>query len=280
MELDWLVGISTGMFFRFPLSQALEPIKKAGFNLIEVAAFQQHFNYHDPTEIASIKRQLDRLAIRVCSLHAPYSLELDLTSLQEQNRQRTVGEIEAAAAALSALQGHTLVLHAGSEEQHITDPPHKRLKQSVRSLKEIYAFCQEHNLRLAIEDMLAHLLGGRTWELNWLLEELQLEGLGMCLDTGHSFLSGSLAERVTAFASRLMMLHAHDNKGQYDDHLPPGEGTIDWAALLGALIASSFHGEIILEIGEGDNPLSSLQRARQSVAYLETCLKGKARLVL
>jgi sugar phosphate isomerase/epimerase len=269
MELNnWPVGISTGMFLHFPLSRVLEPIKKAGFNLIEVSAFPGHFNYHDIREVTLIRQQLDETGLKVCSLHAPYSLELDLTSLNEENRQKAVKEMETAAEALSRLGGRTLVLHAGSEDQNITDPPQIRLEQSVKSLREICSYCQKWKITLAIEDMLGHLLGGRTRELQWLLGQLSQDGAGMCLDTGHSFLTGQLMERMIAFAPYLVMLHIHDNRGEYDDHLPPGEGKIDWSAVLQALRAISFDGELVLELKGGEDPFSVLDKATESISYL------------
>ena len=33
-------------------------------------------------------------------------------------------------------------------------------------------------------------------------------------------------------ASRIAVLHIHDNYGTFDDHNPPGQGNIDWAKLV------------------------------------------------
>lgn len=269
MELNWPIGISTGIFVNSPIANILEPLKKAGFDTIEIAAFPHHFNYHSPQEIAFVKHKLDQLGLKAFSLHAPYSAELDITSPVESQRQRAVNELASAAAAIPQLGGHTLVLHAGSEDERAADSPGRRLKQSIKSLKEIYAFCQENNLKMAIEDMLSHLLGGRTWELKWILGELQAYGIGVCLDTGHSFLSGDLFGRLKTFAPYLTMLHIHDNQGKHDDHLPPGEGNIEWPALFRSLSEIRFKGNMVLEISGGNDPLQLLERAKKSVAFLK-----------
>jgi sugar phosphate isomerase/epimerase len=39
-----------------------------------------------------------------------------------------------------------------------------------------------------------------------------------------------------------------DNLGQRDDHMPPGQGTIDWAALFGALAQVGYSRTLMLEL--------------------------------
>ena len=43
-------------------------------------------------------------------------------------------------------------------------------------------------------------------------------------------------------------LHIHDNNGHYrDDHLIPGDGSIDWKEFLEVLHAIAYKGEFVLE---------------------------------
>ncbi|MBI4294860.1 MAG: sugar phosphate isomerase/epimerase [Chloroflexi bacterium] len=276
MVTSWPLALSTGMFLRHPLLAVLEPIKQAGFNRIEIASFKAHFNYHDLEQAKVIKMELDRLGLCTGSLHAPYSERIDLTLLQEEERLEAVSEVKAAVDALATLGGKTLVLHAGTATESPLPQTEQRLWQSARSLKQIYSYCQERHVILALEDMLPHLVGGRAAEMWWLLSQLPQEGVGICLDTGHSFLSGSLTDRLRLFGPRLLMLHAHDNLGKFDDHLPPGEGHIDWPGLLDRLFDTGFSGDIVLEIGEASDFTASLQRAQGSVALLKRCSQGKA----
>ena len=51
-----------------------------------------------------------------------------------------------------------------------------------------------------------------------------------------------------------MHVHASDNRGRFDDHLPPGEGHIDWRDIRDSLRRAKFAGWVMLELGcpEGD----------------------------
>ncbi len=59
----------------------------------------------------------------------------------------------------------------------------------------------------------------------------------MCLDTGHTHLFGiqTTAELIERFAPHISHIHLHDNHGKIDEHLIPGDGTIDWPAVSTAI---------------------------------------------
>jgi len=72
---------------------------------------------------------------------------------------------------------------------------------------------------------------------------------------------------------RLRVLYAHDNHGGRDDHLPPGQGRIDWELLLRRLAEQKFEGPLILELS-GDHSSTLLQDARSGREVLER-IKGQ-----
>jgi sugar phosphate isomerase/epimerase len=83
----------------------------------------------------------------------------------------------------------------------------------------------------------------------------ELPELFMTLDLGHAQL---LSEKNTSFglieqfSERIKHLHVHDNRGghsQADDlHLPPGEGIIDFEAILGELWKKGYTGTMTFEL--------------------------------
>jgi len=270
----WPISLSTGLFPDRQLVDVLEAIRNAGFARIQIAAFQEHFDYHDLSIVERAQRQMARLGMAASSAHAPFSLDIDITLESEPRRAHAVSETVAVAAALARLGGQVLVMHGGSVDEGAVAQAHQRLNQGVRSIGEVYKHCQALGLTLAIEDMLAHLVGGRTEEMMWLLQHIPPD-VRVCLDAGHSFLARDLLGRAQRFGPRLAMAHVHDNRGVHDDHLPPGQGDIAWQPLLDTLFEAGFQGELVMEVGSMPDAREALKQAWQAARFLEGLSKGK-----
>jgi sugar phosphate isomerase/epimerase len=75
------------------------------------------------------------------------------------------------------------------------------------------------------------------------------------------------------------MVHVNDNHGDWDAHLPPGAGSIDWPWVIGELRRVHFHGVLVLELSSGEQETveAFLRRAVQARGYMEwLCRKGGA----
>lgn len=57
-----------------------------------------------------------------------------------------------------------------------------------------------------------------------------IDHLGLCLDTGHLnvYGDGNLSGWMETLGPLTREVHLHDNHGTVDEHLPPGQGTIDF----------------------------------------------------
>ena len=169
------------------------------------------------------------------------------------------------------------VIHPGPEkeerpplEEHL-----KRLNNAVEILNRVSEFCEMNNLNLILENMLPHLLFGRTSDLLWIMGAFGQPNLGICLDTGHANLSGDLDTVVRKLSGHLKMLHVADNKGQSDDHLPPGKGNINWNGLVEQLMQTSFQGTLIMELS-GDQGITGdalLREAVQARRYIRDIIR-------
>ncbi|MDV2887661.1 sugar phosphate isomerase/epimerase, partial [Alkalihalophilus pseudofirmus] len=74
------------------------------------------------------------------------------------------------------------------------------------------------------------------------------ETAGYLIDTGHANLNGwDIPQVIKDVKNRLLALHLHDNNGTGDDHLPIGEGTIQWKEIFSAINEDSIHCQLILE---------------------------------
>lgn len=77
----------------------------------------------------------------------------------------------------------------------------------------------------------------------------ELPNIGMILDLGHSVIRSPypLDELPCRIPFHIYEIHISDNHGENDEHLPPGEGTINFAALWRGLERKGFDGVVTLE---------------------------------
>ncbi len=116
-----------------------------------------------------------------------------------------------------------------------------------------YPVFKAHKVGMAIENMSNHGKYPSPFAdmtvLCSLVDELNEEGIGICLDTGHAFLSGfNPADCVRQIGSRLKATHIADNHGKQDDHVAPFQGLISWPQVMSALREINYQHDFAFEI--------------------------------
>jgi sugar phosphate isomerase/epimerase len=259
------IGLSTGCFHDRGILDCLEPIRNAGFMTLEICSSAPHLDYNDRSMVARAAERIAELRLEPYSFHAPFSERIDITHPDSASRQRALDEIRRAADAAATLGARHFVIHPGPERGDL--PGNERLQRMTNAagvLDAVARHCHDRGVMLVLENMLPHLFSGHVQDLLWLLGALHETDVGVCLDTGHAFLSGDLHTVVHKLSGHLWMIHANDNGGERDDHLPPGDGKIPWEALLRQVAASGFHGGIILEISGARGEEALFEGARRA----------------
>jgi sugar phosphate isomerase/epimerase len=172
---------------------------------------------------------------------------------------------ESAAELAAELGAPLLVVHVSSIR---FASPHAAVRESARQrdlqrLDTLLSICSPMAVRLGLEN------GYRPGHPDYLLSLLAtLEGTGeirpatsagpslspslpagLVFDSGHAALRGGDPVRVArTMLPRLLHTHLHDNGGIHDEHWAPGEGIIDWPALLDALRQGGYTGAFLLEL--------------------------------
>ncbi len=277
---SWPIGISTGCFYRQSIFTVLENIRASGFREIEVCSFPRHLDYHNDADVRRAGELMRTLGLRPFSFHAPFAERIDITSLDRTVREAAVAELITACRAAALIGAEHVVLHPGPEREG--KPPEEefiqRMNHAADSLNRVAARCRDMGVRLLFENMLPHLLFGHTSDMLYLLGSITSPGVGACLDTGHARLSGDLESVVQKLSGHLKMVHINDNLGERDDHLIPGEGSINWPWFISALRRQQFQGGLIIEMAAGDNESTAdtLARARRGRDYLTSLLPASA----
>lgn len=266
----WPIGLSTGCFYQTNILDCLDLIRESGFSMIEVCFSPNHLDFHDSRAVLLAANRISVLGMEAYSFHAPFAHGLDISSLNADERERGLNEILQAAEAAALLQVHYLVIHPGPETSTPLSNRDRlqRMENTISVLNRVAERCRTLGIGCALENKLPHLLFGKTSDVLWILDAMESTNVSACLDTGHAFLSGDLQPLIHRLSRRISMIHVHDNSGHGDDHLPPGEGTIDWNQTLQLLGAQDFRGALILELAGDTNPAATMDRARRGRAYL------------
>lgn len=258
---DWPVGLSTGCFYQTSFFDCIEAIREGGFGMVEICSFPRHLDYRNEKAVGNAADRLGELGMEAYSFHAPFADDIDITALEEGARKHALDELLRAAQAAAKLQVRHFVIHPGPEKSFNPDPKERadRLRHAAEALEQVAERCQELGIGLVLENMLPHLLFGNIQDMLWIMGGVKSVNLGTCLDTGHAYLSGELGSIMYKLSGHLELIHANDNGGDGDDHLPPGTGKIDWHRLLAELSRTGFDGSLILELA------GSQQKSREEI---------------
>jgi len=193
----------------------------------EIAIKGPELDSLDQTLLDRVRQTLATAQVRP-TVHAPF-FDLNPGALDPLIRQVTYQRLTQTLSVANHLGAHLMVLHPGVDKWR-----YPNLSQTWMALaKEFFPPLIEHaariNCRLAIENIYEE----SPDTLVQLAEGLDSEWFGHCFDAGHWHLFGRrpMAEWLEAIGPKLFHLHLHDNHGRADEHLPVGEGTIDFTPL-------------------------------------------------
>lgn len=271
---DWPVGLSTGCFYRQKISDVLETIRNGGFSMIEICSFPAHLDYHDRNLVRETGHLIRDLGMDPFSFHAPFRESIDITSLDGGQREFSLNELLTAAESAASMEVRHFVIHPGPDRSG--RPPEAeyvaRMANAAQVLTRVADHCRQLGMTLVLENMLPHLLFGRISDIMWIMGAMRDMNFGVCLDTGHAFIGHDAYAAVHKLSGHLQMLHANDNAGRWDQHLPPGKGGLDWKRLISRLADLSFRGGIILELASttgGGSAQALLREAQQARVFLQ-----------
>jgi sugar phosphate isomerase/epimerase len=244
--MTWSIGASSGCCLEHRILDVLSALRAAGATGVELGTPPNHFDPFNPTAVREVTARLQRLGLIAVSIHAPFGGGLELSAADPRERQAAIGRIAVAASALAQAGGTFVVVHPTDTPRQEADVE-RRLDACAESLNTVSAVCRSMGLRLAVESPLPHLIGGAPNEFEWLLQRLDPHA-AVCLDTAHTTLGRHWDRFLAVAGARLAHVHASDHHGQFDDHLPPGDGVIDWQHIAATLRSVGFAGWIMLEL--------------------------------
>jgi len=220
-----------------------------GIESVEIFATARHLDISDPEAVQQAGMKLRNIGFRGISLHAPSKVG-DLSSPDESQRQET---IQACQKTLDAamLMGATLVtFHPSSIEGEMSEAS-ERWSSLSETLHDLSGYAEDRDVKMAIENFPLPLFGCDPRELYRRIAGLDIPNVGMCLDIGHAYVGGYLPSLLSELGEKVFAVHASDNRGRVDEHLPPGQGSVPWPEIITGLRQFEFRGPFVMEVRDG-----------------------------
>ena len=84
--------------------------------------------------------------------------------------------------------------------------------------------------------------------LEFLIDNIDLDNVGVCYDCGHDHCHFKDNFNFEKFRNKIMCIHIHDNYGEIDDHLIPGDGTVNYDYVLNGLKSANYSEYFTMEL--------------------------------
>ena len=274
-------GVSTHLYHGQRLTRDhLIEIAAHGFETVEVFATRTHFDYHSAAAIADLQQWLAEAGLQLHGVHAPTSdsyvggrwgAPLTLASADPDARAKALEEALAALHVARRISMQTLVAHVGVPRTQSASPADNSRDGARRSIDQLQREAMKLDVRVAVE-VIPNELSRAGSLVHFVEEDVEAEGLGICLDFGHAHIDGDVIDAIETVSGHLLTTHVHDNRGKIDDHLMPFEGTIDWPSALTAVQKIGYDGTLVLEIAARGSTKETLKKAQTARERMERLL--------
>ncbi len=250
-------------------------VDDAGFDGLEIISEGKQ-DIRTSEQLREHLKQIHDTTSLTISLHAPLS-DINIASLNDGIWRESVRQVKQAITYAHEFVSEICVVHPGTHSPlSIQMPSHIVLHRQVDALKEICDLAADFGMSIAVENMTPEdmMLGRTPDELITLIDAViatGTENIGICLDVGHAFTTGTLhdfmlllknkTDSSTAYDKRILHVHLSDNFGREDEHLPLGRGHVKWNIVFDAL--RNFKGIAVTEMLSFEDGIESLRFIRR-----------------
>ena len=269
--------LSTHLFMHQRLHPGLlELAAQSGAQAVEIFAARQHFDYTSREQVAELAAFFRSNPLTAWSMHAPLYPDhemgrsgapaVNLLHVEKARRIAAMDEIKRALETAEQIPFRNLVVHLGERNDEWSP---RSVEHALTALEHLGAFARPLGVRPLVENLLSE--PTTPEHLVEILASGHLDQIGVCLDLGHAHITVGVPAAIATLGARIVQVHAHDNHGLKDEHLFPGDGTIDWPAATAVLNALAAPPAVVLELSSKlpDEPTALPERIRQAFELLD-----------
>lgn len=225
-----------------------QAISDAGLQVLELDMSAEDYPQADFYKTAEIAK---KHGLEIASIHLPIAPQhiYDVT-----HKYATVGavsyQIELIKRACEILGVKHIVIHSGGEPLKEEERA-ERVERAGEKLPLLADVAEKYGADICIEVLPRTCLGRDSDEILAMLA--YDDRLRVCLDTNHIFRESEV-EFIHKIGRKIATTHISDRDDINERHWWPGEGLLDWVAILDALDEIGYEGDWIYECGLGPKP--------------------------
>ena len=270
------LGYVTNGFADHSLVQAAEVLHRCGYEAIGITLGAPHLDpwHTSRVRLGELRATLERQRLTpVIETGARYVLDPyrkhrpSLVSVDPEGRRQRVAFYEKAIDVAVELGARVVSLWSGTPQARI--PEEKSWERLVAGLRPVLDHAAAREVTIGFEPepgMFVEDLAG--WRQ--LQERLDHPALGLTIDVGHLAVTETAphAAHLETFRDDLVHVHLDDAKDGKHEHLPLGQGELDWAAIIATLSRIEYAGVALVELSRHSH-VAPLQ-AQRSILFLRS----------
>ncbi|MNB79116.1 endonuclease IV [compost metagenome] len=284
-------AVSTYAYIDIALEEAVEKLAAEGWRRIEIMCEGSHgdlLGWSDD-RVEELKRTGELYGIS-WSLHAPINecnpaakgeLETALSEAVLLDTLRLADRLGCSYVVLHPGASDSSDTHEGSGFGRECDEALIRVAEFLARILELTA---DSRTVIALENVPPYpgLFGVEPDFLLDIIREVGSSRIGIVFDAGHAHMTGNgqCLIKLQQAIPRMVALHLSDNRGEADEHLGLGGGTVPLEAMIAQLSASGYAGEWVLELRKAEDlessaaRLASLRRQFPAAAPMKSATSG------
>ena len=210
--------------------------------------------------VQNLKNIYDTTSLEL-TLHLPFS-DMNLAGLNDSIRAEVLRQMKNYLT-LASNYVNLAVVHPGYLSPYGVQVPQQAYMTNLASIRELCDFAADFGILIAVENMpdFPKIFGKYPDEMQEMLDAVGSHNVGFTLDVGHANTVGLVDEFLDQLGDRISHVHIHDNMGKKDEHLPLGEGTVNWKQVMEKL--SNYKGIFVTEMASVEEGIKSLEFLRK-----------------
>jgi sugar phosphate isomerase/epimerase len=273
--LNMIKAMSTYVYSKERLHPGmLDGLVRGGAEAIEIFAARNHLDYANRRQhVQEIAQWFQTSGVPLHSLHAPMFSDyewgrsggppVNIADPDRKHRVEAMDEIKRALEVAEQIPFRFLVQHIGLGNEEFDE---RKVEAAMTSVEHLRAFAKPLGVRLLLENIPNELTTPER--LVQFINSAHFEDVGVCFDLGHAHMLGGVAAAFETLKDHIQSTHVHDNRGDKDAHLWPGDGSVDWPHAVGLLRSAPQVPPLLLEV-TGDPQADTGRRMAEVFRKLE-----------